>query len=212
MKFNEKQKIILTVLVVLVILGGLGTLNYFKYVERSELLAKLNNLAKEEKQANDLIAQIPELRKKRADLANIIDQYTSILPREEHVEHEAFAEIIDGYRRETDVVIQETTYLHSSDGEEEEEAEGNFLRHRYRINLIGTFPNFLRFINKIENHTRFLKIDEIKIKPLGAANDTRGLSDEREGELLEYAKVPYKEIEIIVSTYTYKKDEEPSAN
>ncbi len=205
MKLNERQKIILTAFVVVVLVGALGALNYTKFKERSDLLAKLENLRKEEKKANDLIAQIPELRTKRANLANIIDQYASILPLEQHIQHEAFAEILDNYRRETMVVIQEVEYLHSSDGVEEE-AEGNFLRHRYRIGLIGTFPDFLRFINRIENHTRFLKIDEIKIKPLGAAGASRSLSDKNEAELLELAKVPFKEIEVIVSTYTYKKE------
>ena len=74
--------------------------------------------------------------------------------------------------------------------------------------MIGTFPDFLRFINKIENHTRFLKIDEIKIKPLGADDGSSGLSDGDEAKLLELARVPFKEIQVIVSTYTYKKDNE----
>lgn len=207
MKLNENQKIIVTVLVILVVVGALGALNFFKYKERAELLARLGTLKEEEQRANDLIRQIPELRQKRADLANIIDQYTSILPQDVHVEHEAFAEIIDSFRKETQVVIQKMEYLHSADGEERE-AEGNFLRHRYLINLIGTFPDFLRFINKVENHTRFLKIDEIKIKPLGAKQEEVGfVTDEKEAETLERAKVPFKEIAVIVSTYTYKKDE-----
>ena len=206
MKLNETQKIIVTAFIVVAIVGPLGALNYTKYQDRSQLLARLDNLKKEEKKANDRIAQIPELQKNRADLANIIEEYTKILPQEEYVQHEAFAEIVDNYRRETLVVIQDVEYLQSKDGEEE---ESNFLRHRYRITLIGTFPDFLRFINKIENHTRFLKIDEFNIKPLGAPPESRGLSEKNEAALLDRAKVPFKEIEVIVSTYTYKKDEDP---
>ena len=208
MKLNETQKIIVTAFVVVAIVGSLGALNYIKYTERSELLAQLDNLKKEEDEAKGRIAQIPELRKNRADLANIIDEYANILPQEEHVQHEAFAEIIDNYRRETLVVIQDVEYLQSQDSEEES-IESNFLRHRYRISLIGAFPDFLRFINKIENHTRFLKIDEFNIKPLGAPPESRGLSEKNEAALLDRAKVPFKEIEVIVSTYTYKKDEDP---
>ena len=204
MKLNEKQKIVLTVFAIVVMVGVLGSLNYVKFQDRSDLLAKLDNLEKEEKKAKDLIAQIPELRGKRADLANIIDQYASILPLDEHITHEAFAEILDSYRRQTLVVIQAVEYVLPEEGEEEE--DGNFVRHRYRVSLIGTFPDFIRFINKIENHKRFLKIDDFKIKPLGAPEESRGLSDRNEAELLELAKVPFKEIEMIVSTYTYKRD------
>ena len=89
MKLNETQKIIVTAFVVVAIVGSLGALNYIKYTERSELLAQLDNLKKEEDEAKGRIAQIPELRKNRADLANIIDEYANILPQEEHVQHEA---------------------------------------------------------------------------------------------------------------------------
>jgi Tfp pilus assembly protein PilO len=211
MKLNENQKIIVAVLGVIVLAGALGALNYLKFKERGELQAKLESLRKEEQKANELIAQIPELRKKREDLANIIDQYTSILPLEEHIQHEAFAEIVDNYRKETNVVIQKLEPVIGKDSEGADGDDGNFLRHRYHINLIGSFPDFLRFINKIENHTRFLKIDEIKIKPLGAQEQTQGLSDKNEAELLELAKMPFKEIEVVVSTYTYKRDTEAQA-
>lgn len=211
MKLNEKQKIIFTILVITVFLGALGALNYFKYKDRSELLAKIDNLKQEEKKYNDKIAKIPELRKIRKDLANTIEQYTGILPQEEHVEHDAFAEIIDGYSRETQVVIQEVEYLKPKDRSKDKNAAGktadqNFLRHRYRLNLAGTFPDFLRFIGKIENHTRFLKIDEINIKPFGAPDVTNEMDDKHDPTTLERAKVPIKEIELVLSTYTYKKE------
>ncbi len=210
MKLNENQKIIACVLVIAAVVGGLGTLNFFKFRERGDLLARLATLREEERRANELIRRIPELRQKRADLANIIEQYASILPLEEHIQHEAFAEIIDNYRKETQVVIQKVEYIRPDEEERQAAEQSNFLRHRYLINLIGSFPDFLRFINKIENHTRFLKIDEIKIKPLGARDERVGfVSDEKEAEILERAKVPFKEIAVIVSTYTYKNDAQP---
>ena len=166
MKLNEKQKIIVATLVFVVLVGSLIASNVMKFNERKELMARHDNLVAEEKKAHDRIAQLPELRKKRANLANIIDQYASILPEEKHIEHDAFADIIDRFSQETQVVIQKVDYLQSN--QEEENPDENFIRHRYRLTLVGTFPNFLRFANRIENHERFLKLDDISIKPLGA--------------------------------------------
>ncbi len=207
MKFSEKQKIILVIAIFGLLIGGLVALNVLKFRQRSEILAKIEGLKEEEERASEKIKRIPELREKRANLANIIDQYAEILPKEEHTQHDAFVEIIDGYRKDTQIVIQKTEYIkpkgESDDGKKK--TKENFIRHRYRFKLVGTVPDFLRFINKIENHIRFLKIDSISIKPLGAADDVNELDDRADGEEIQKARIPFKDIEVTVSTYTYSK-------
>ena len=212
MRINEKQKIIAAVLVFTLFTAVMAALNYFRFEERGTLLAKIDSLQKEEKKANEMIRQIPELRQRRKDLAQIIDQYVSILPPEQHIEHEAFANIIDGYSQETLVVIQKVEYLDigAAKGKKKKKRIGtdNFVRHRYRLKLIGEYRNFLRFINKIENHQRFLKIDEILIQPLGSNKDISKVSKD-EASTLRMATVQYKNIELVLSTYTYKKEKAP---
>ncbi len=213
MRINEKQKIIVAVLVFTLFTAILAALNYFRFAERGKLLASIDSLQKEEKKANQMIRQIPELRQRRKDLAQIIDQYVSILPPEQHIEHEAFANIIDGYSQDTLVVIQKVEYLNPevAKGKKKKKKRSgadNFVRHRYRLKLIGEYRNFLRFINKIENHTRFLKIDEILIQPLGSNKDISKVSKD-EASTLRMAQVQYKNIELVLSTYTYKKEKEP---
>lgn len=209
MKFNEKQKIVLVLLVFLVVIGGLMGLNYLKFRNRSELLAKIDALVAEETKANNKIKRIPELREKRANLANIIDQYAEILPKEEHTQHDAFVEIIDSYRKDTQIVIQRTEYVKGKADDDPKKgkatAKENFIRHRYRFKLVGTVPDFLRFINKIENHTRFLKIDSISIRPLGSGEDVGEFDDKSDAEEIAKARIPFKDIEVTVSTYTYSK-------
>jgi len=209
MKFNEKQKIVLALVVFLAVIGGLVALNVLKFNSRSELLAKIDALVGEETKSNNKIKRIPELREKRANLANIIDQYAEILPKEEHTQHDAFVEIIDGYRKDTQIVIQRTEYVkQKAEAVDPKKGKGdkeNFIRHRYRFKLVGTVPDFLRFINKIENHTRFLKIDTITIKPLGSADEAGDSDDRSDSEEIAKARIPFKDIEVTVSTYTYSK-------
>ncbi len=208
MKFSEKQKIILTILAFGLVAGGLVGLNVMKFRYRSELLAKIDGLKEEEEKANAKIKRIPELREKRANLANIIDQYAEILPKEEHTQHDAFVEIIDSYRRDTQIVIQKTEYLKPKvEVDEKKKQKDNFIRHRYKFKLVGTVPDFLRFINKIENHIRFLKIDAISIRPLGSAEETNEFDDRADPEEIQKARIPFKDIEVTVSTYTYSKGE-----
>ena len=211
MKLNEKQKSIVTALVFIGVLGGLGALNYGKLRTRFDLLDQLDQYREEERLANDKMRRIPELREQRSKLINIIDQYAEILPREQHVQHDAFVEIIDGYRRDTQIVIQRTEYLKpkvkkAKKGQAKKTKE-NFIRHRYRFKLVGTVPDFLRFINKIENHIRFLKIDAISIKPLGAPDVANEMDERGDIEEIQKARIPFKDIELTVSTYTYSKGE-----
>jgi hypothetical protein len=210
MKYSENQKILITIAVFGLLIGGMVTINVMKFRQRSDLLAKIDGLRDEEERANEKIKRIPELRERRANLANIINQYAEILPKEEHTQHDAFVEIIDSYRRDTQIVIQRTEYLkpktEADDGKTKRPKE-NFMRHRYRFKLIGTVPDFLRFINKIENHIRFLKIDSISIKPLGATDETNDLDDRADAEEIQKARIPFKDIEVTVSTYTYSKGE-----
>jgi hypothetical protein len=213
MKLNENQKIILAIVTFVLLLGGLGALNYSKFKQRSDLVGKIDRYQREEKAAIEKLKQIPDLREKRSKLINIIDTYAEILPKEEHVQHDAFVNTIDGYRRDTKILIQKAEYLkpedkRSSQGKQVVEKE-NFVRHRYKFKLLGTVPDFIDFVNKIENHTRFLKVDAIVIKPLGSTDESGDdLSDKQDEEELAKATEPMKEIELTVSTYTYYKGPE----
>jgi hypothetical protein len=205
MRINDKQKIILTAVVFTGIAIGLGVLNYLKFSERSELLAQIDRYVQEEQAATAKIKQIPTLREKRSKLIKNIDQHAEILPKEEHVQHDTFVEIIDGYRQDTKIIIQKAEYVEISDVENGPET-ASFIRHRYKFKVLGTVPDFIDFVNKIENHTRFLKVDAIKIKPLGTA-DQRGadLGDQADDSELAAAMEPVKEIELVISTYTYSR-------
>lgn len=208
MRITEKHKIIIVASVFVVIVGGLGAVNYFKFKERSDLLAQIDKYLHEEQVSTEKVKQIPELREKRATLINVIDQYTEILPKEEHIEHEKFVETMDAYRRDTKIVIQKAEYMKVKTDEKGSKQE-TFIRHRYKFKLLGTIPDFIEFVNRIENHTRFFKVDAINIKPLGATDDSaEELGDQQDDTVLAAASEKVKEIELTVSTYTYFKGQE----
>ena len=81
----------------------------------------------------------------------------------------------------------------------------------YVVALPSSFFS-ISFMNKIENHTRFLKVDAVKIKPLGSSEDARSsMSEEEEENELAQAEQDVKEIELTISTYTYYKGQEQNS-
>lgn len=211
MKLNEKQKVVAVGVLFAGVIGGLGFLNYTKFKDRSQILSRIDRSVEEEQVATAKIKQIPELREKKAKLINIIDQYVEILPKEEHIQHDVFIEIIDGYRKDSKIIIQKTEYLKPKQDSKAPKQE-NFVRHRYKFKLLGTIPDFIEFVNKIENHTRFLKVDEIDIRPLGSQPEaSEDLDSQGDQEELARASEKLKEIDLVVSTYTYFKGTERKA-
>ena len=106
MKLNEKQKITAIIVVLGLALVGLGTLTFFKFKDRLGLMESMDDNVKKERVARDKIKRIPELRKERDRLAATVEDYTQILPKDEHVQHDAFVDTVDSFRRGTDIVIR----------------------------------------------------------------------------------------------------------
>ena len=207
---SDKQKILAFVGVFALVFVGEGAFAYRYIAEIGEHNETVQRLEQEELDAERKIQQIPNLVSKAEDLANIIEEYAQILPNEKEVRFDAFLEDIDGFTHDADVRIMNATPEKVVDPSKRKaknkKKKGRikdkraFVRHKYRFKLEGTFLGFLRFVNKIENHPRFLRIDEFSIEPV---------EKKKSGEV-ESAENPLKAIELVVSTYTYSK-ETPSA-
>ena len=206
MKLNEKQKIVVTAGVFVLVLGGVGALNWMKLEERRNFRNDIARLQQEELAAREKRKRIPQLVEQRAKLVEQIERYTEILPPEEDVQHDAFVRVMDKYRQDTKILIKTAEYVPVKQDQKQKNQQ-SFVRHRYRFKLLGTVPDVLDFIAKIENHKRFLKVDAVNIRPFEVSGDfTEGdLGDRNDEELLGKAKKELKEIDLTVSTYTYVK-------
>lgn len=202
MKLNEKQKMAVVMLVLGIAVISLGTLIFFALQERLRLNDKMEEYAKQERDASEKIKRIPKLQEEKEVLASRIDEYAAILPKDEHVQHDAFVDTIDSYRQDTNIVIKTAEYVKPRTPKRKKKGgkpkTENFIRHRYKFELVGTVPHLIAFLNKIENHTRFLKVDAFDIHPVGSS--TGGGAPELE---LDAADDPLKEIQLTITTYTY---------
>ena len=212
---NDKQKITAGFVVLALAIVGLGVMHYLQFSERNDMQVEIDRFTRQSEEAQTKIQRIPTLTAEREKLISVIDEYSEILPREEHVQHDAFVDIIDGYRRDTDIIIQRAEYVPLEEKQrrntpDQEKERRDFFRHRYKFELLGTVPDLIAFVNKIENHTRFLKVDALRIKPLGAGSETRSSSADQEEQELALAAEKVKEIELTISTYTYYKGPQES--
>ena len=212
---NQKQKVLLSGGIGLAFCAVVGFFIYSKLAERAGVFADLASCSTEVTALRGKAGGIPDLLQQRARLIETTDRYAEILPAEEHVQHDAFVRVMDEYCRDTDLLIKSAEYLSPGDsqsaGGEGEGSVKSFVRHRYRFQLKGTVPDLLQFMSRIESHRRFLKIDAVSLKPLGAKGEfpEGDLREKDDTELLGMARKPVKEIDLTVSTYTYFKEAEP---
>ena len=210
MKLTEKQQLIgiLTVAGVLVI--GEIAFAFMNYSDRDELNTELQALETRQTAAEAKLAQIPHLQRRARELSDIVDQYTEILPREDEVSPDAFLDDISGLCAEVGLEVASAQPIEvkveqksnknrrrSPKGKAaEKKTPKSFLQHKYRFEMEGEFPALMRFVNGVENHTRFLQVDYLSIE---------NIKGKGSGKMDDYqlSQNPRKALVVEVSTYTY---------
>ncbi len=211
MRFSEKQQLIILIVVFSLILVGEGVFGYLCLNDRKEAKALIATLDQQRRDAEQKIRLIPSLTEKSEDLAKIIGEYVEILPSDEDVGSDAFLEDIDRFTRDTGLEIKSAKPVVlkrvATSGRKKGKKGGgarqarNFVRHKYRFELEGTFFGLVKFITAIENHSRFLQVDTLEVRPLKVeANSGSKMSD------VDLAENPRKHLMVEISTYTYSKE------
>lgn len=213
MKLTEKHKIALAGLAFALLAAGGGAMAFFKFQERQALFEDIGRLEQREARARTRIRKIPELRTTRNRLASLIEEYATILPKEHHVQQDAFMEIMDGFRKDARIFIKSAEPVVSKVRPNPRKKNAparkeDFIQHKYQFELIGSFKDFLKFLHQIETHDRFLDVDEFEVKPIEVDRKAGGGSKSDITDEIERAKIPLKSIRLVVSTYTYSKEKE----
>jgi len=201
---QDRRKYMLIGVLLVVPLAIFATLSFSSWRQNRRLKEELASLKAREVQARQKIKQIPRLKRQAAELSAQIDVYANILPREHEVRSEAFVETMDRFAKEAGVRIHEAEPVKKKQARGRRKGDNRpqpFQQHKYHFKLVGSFPNFLRFLHRVENWERFLAVEEIEIRPLGTTSGRGGVANaERD---LAAAQEELKEIELVVTTYTY---------
>ena len=202
MKFDEKKQLLIVTALCGLVFCGEFAIGWGLSKDNSEISESLFQLDQRQASAQDKIARIPEMQGKAHTLSQIVREYTAILPEKDEVLRDAFVDTITGLSRDAGLVIQgaepvdiEKKTIRSSRRRSKTptitEQKQDFIRHKYRFELLGEFSQLHRFINSVENHPRFLRVDGIELLP------------SEQGADLVSASHPIKKPVVEISTYVY---------
>lgn len=206
MNMDEKKQLIILAVVCGVFFCIEVVVGWNLSSKNSDFRGKLEELESREASALLKKDRIPGLVNELQELEGIVAEYTEILPREDEVLRDAFVDTITQLCKESGLVITGaepvavepvTNQKRGRSATAQTSSSQQFQRHKYRFEMQGDFNHFHRFVNLVENHTRFLRIDSFDLFPIDRSDD------------LSAASKPEKSFTIEISTYVY---EEKSVN
>lgn len=174
------QKLIAGIAVFVVLLGGIGAGIYAKTNENAEIQVKIDALNEEIGKLDARIAQREALKKLRAAQDDIFKELVAILPQENERQQERVWETLTAYASVAKltpiglVPIVKPVNTGAPAGAPPppsgQAAPKDFAQTELRIQYSGTFFNFLKFLNLVENNESFLRVDEIQLSPAPTAD------------------------------------------
>lgn len=165
---GEKQKLIISIFVVLLLLAGFGGGIYLKIKERGPLVGEIDRLEKTIRVHEQKIAQIEPLTEKIVALQDEIARYEVIIPDSEELDK--MTDTVEEFRKTSGVEINDFRKVTRPLVAREEMGKA-YRRVTYSMKLVGDFFEFVSFINLLENHERFIRVDSFRVLP-GRGEDT----------------------------------------
>lgn len=187
---EEHQKLILSIVAVLVIVGAIGGLFYFGWKSYSEAKSELEVKQNEEKQLRQRIdSEIPDLKKRLAEKELKVAGYEKTLPSAQEIE--AMDETLNAYKLQAGVKLLERRPVRDMTRAGAKAQAPLYYKYSYRLSMLADFFAWGRFLVLLENHDRFIRVDEFTVKV-----------EDEETQLLS--------ITMKISTFSYAKVEQPT--
>jgi hypothetical protein len=175
------QKLIAGIAVFVVILGGIGYGIYAKSDENSAVEGQIQKLNDEIAELQKTIDKKEEMKKHRAAQDEIFKELVTVLPAYSERQDERVMETLTAYASvckltpkglvpKVNAPVAAAPGAPPGPGGPQAQGGKDFAQTELRINYEGTFFNFLKFLNMVENNDSFLRVDEILLSPtvLGA--------------------------------------------
>ncbi len=156
-----------TLIAVALFVALAGTLIYFVTDTQAELdsVMQANQALQDEIDANNkIIATAPVLKRELEELQTNFRDYVKLLPSAELATEEKLLKVVQAYCDAAQVnlaeIIQRPTRRGGSKGGEFEEVGVSF-------RITADFDSFVRFLNLLERHEQFLKVNTFSATPVG---------------------------------------------
>jgi Tfp pilus assembly protein PilO len=168
------QKLIAAIVGVLLLVGGTGFMIYSQMEENAGIVAEIDGI-NNEIQGHDAVIATRESKKQLRDAQDqVFKQLVEILPQYSERQEEKIFEAVTQYssiaRLQFKGIIADPgkggTTQPSGGPKPGAATPADFTRTQLTVRLQGTYFNFLKFLNRVENHESFLRVDEVSLSPL----------------------------------------------
>jgi Tfp pilus assembly protein PilO len=188
---EESQKFLLTVVVVLLIIGAIGGGLYWEWTTLGAARAELARKQQEEAKQHELIDKdIPRLKEELASKTEKVAEYEKTLHSAKEIED--MDETLNNYKVQAGVRLIERRPVQETGSEAAKAQQPLYYKYSYRLALAADFFSWATFVNLLENHARFIRVDEFDAKP---STKEPGILD----------------VTMKISTFSYAKVEQPKA-
>lgn len=194
---KEKQKMVMIGAVGVVLLG---LIIYFGIVKTYDVIGETNAKIKlkqgEIQGYQDKIDKIPDLKRKKEAIQDVLEDFIRILPDDANDEHFALLTMINDYQIETNMDFDMFKPVERRGRKKKGQVEDlGFVQQQFRLEIEGQFFDLARLLNLIERTEKFLRIDNFHLfRPEARGTEGRDLTHLR--------------AEITMSTFTYKEKKE----
>lgn len=199
---KELQMIVVAAVIFVLITGGLAwwgkTLSDEMATEEGRLAQLTGEIAKAQKE----IDKKPELEEEQRALDKHLARYVTILPPPEVASREWFLRVVQEKCERSQIEAKEITFVEERNARRAPAKKGPpgkapkgpaFEEVKVNLVAVGTYDEYLRFLNSLERHETFLRVNTFDIRVL----DEEPIQDEENGLVWQL------EIRIQVSTYRY---------
>ena len=202
---NEKQfTIIWVVALVIILLAGGGAIWYLQFNVLVEERAELEAVKAKVAVARDKVAKIKKLEESIATLKKEATELASHIPNLDRAEYDVFAELLDDLRRKAGVVVPKATWTVPAratpvPGRPNTAQPASIHKVQYDLSVNGSFYQLLRYINLIEQQSRFIGVENFGFTKAGGDSVGPGKA----------AAAPRRDLKITIYSYTYKQPTQP---
>lgn len=195
---TEKRAMIITIACLVLIVIGIGaSVYYFHFTvlaEKKAELAQAENAVREAQAKKDkipgLLKQIEDLKKQEAELIKHIPNLT-------RAEYDDLANLLDGLRRRSGVFVDTARWATPQRrqpvaGLPQRTVPTTVHKVQYDLNVEGSFYQLLRYVNLLEQESRFINVESFSISKA---------SDSDSGPK---GAAPKRDMKVTIYSYTYK--------
>lgn len=200
---NEKQfTIIWVVALVIILLAGGGAIWYLQFDVLVEKKAELDGVKAQVATATTKKNKIPELKESIKQLEKKEAELIQHIPNLDRAEYDVFAELLDDFRRKAGVTVPRVNWntpSRAAPSPGKQPVPATVHKVQYDLSVSGSFYQVLRYINIVEQHKRFIGVENFNIAKAGA--------DPVAGTRATFA--PKRDLKITIYSYTYKLPPQP---